>query len=88
MEDWLATFGTFESNLPAGLGAGNYYLPTNRKSLVVNYPPRSVPMILSEFFAVFFDRYPFSLLELSLARFWLSQWETWLAVNGELSLHA
>ena len=54
MEDWLATFGTFELNLPEGLGAGNYYLPTNRKSLVVSYssPPspmaRFVPMISSE----------------------------------------
>jgi hypothetical protein len=38
MEDWLATFGTFELNLPTGLGAGNYFLPTNRKSLVVSHP--------------------------------------------------
>ena len=38
MEDWLATFGTFQSNLPAGLGANDYYLPTNRKSLVVSCP--------------------------------------------------
>ena len=39
MEDWLVTFGTFESNLPAGLGAGDYFLPTNRKSLVVSHIP-------------------------------------------------
>ena len=35
-----------------------------------------------------FDRYPFSLLELSSARFSHSPWETWLAVNGGLSLPA
>ena len=39
MEDWLETFGTFQSNLPAGLGAGDYFLPTNRKSLVVSPLP-------------------------------------------------
>ena len=38
MEDWLATFGTFQENLPAGLGINDFYLPTNRKSLVVSYP--------------------------------------------------
>ena len=55
MEDWLATFGTFQLNLPANLGVNNYYLPVNQKSLVVSYPnsfpfplPRSVPMISSE----------------------------------------
>ena len=43
MEDWLATFGTFQLNLPAGIGAGNYYLPTNQKSLVVSYPNPPFP---------------------------------------------
>jgi MFS transporter, SP family, sugar:H+ symporter len=38
MEDWLATFGTFALNLPAGIGAGNYFLPVNNKSLVVSHP--------------------------------------------------
>jgi SP family sugar:H+ symporter-like MFS transporter len=36
MEDWLATFGTFQENLPAGLGANNFFLPINQKSLVVS----------------------------------------------------
>ena len=50
MEDWLATFGTFQSNLPEGLGAGNYFLPTNRKSLVVSHrPPSLVALPPSEY---------------------------------------
>jgi sugar porter (SP) family MFS transporter len=36
MDDWLHTFGTFQANLPAGLGSNDYFLPTNRKSLVVS----------------------------------------------------
>jgi hypothetical protein len=50
MEDWLATFGTFQLDLPTGIGAGNYFLPVNRKSLVVSHLnlARSVPMISSE----------------------------------------
>jgi len=36
MEDWLVTFGTFQENLPAGIGADNFYLPVNQKSLVVS----------------------------------------------------
>jgi hypothetical protein len=38
MEDWLATFGEFQLNLPTGIGAGNYFLPVNNKSLVVSHP--------------------------------------------------
>ena len=90
MEDWLATFGTFQLNLPAGIGAGNYFLPVNSKSLVVShFNPSSLgalrPMIWVFTLLV---RYPFSPLELSLARFPRSLWETWLAVNGGLSHHA
>ena len=36
MPDWLETFGTFQANLPANLGADGFYLPTNGKSLVVS----------------------------------------------------
>ena len=86
MEDWLATFGTFEPNLPANIGVNDYFLPTNRKSLVVSYldlrllPHHDFIRVLA-----FFDRYPFSLPELSLARFSPFLWETWSGVNGVLS---
>ena len=40
MEDWLVTFGTFQQDLPAGIGAADHFLPTNRKSLVVSHPFR------------------------------------------------
>ena len=75
MEDWLATFGTFQSNLPAGLGAGDYFLPTNRKSLVVSH---LLPLARSHHMIVFalFYRYPFSQRELFLGRFSHTQWET------------
>ena len=43
MTDWLETFGTFQANLPSNLGSNDYYLPTNRKSLVVSYPSRPCP---------------------------------------------
>jgi SP family sugar:H+ symporter-like MFS transporter len=43
MEDWLTTFGTFQPNLPAGLGANDHFLPTNRKSLVVSRPDLPFP---------------------------------------------
>ena len=36
MGDWLKTFGTFQANLPATIGVNDYYIPTNRKSLVVS----------------------------------------------------
>jgi sugar porter (SP) family MFS transporter len=36
MTDWLETFGTFQANLPSNLGSNDYFLPTNRKSLVVS----------------------------------------------------
>jgi sugar porter (SP) family MFS transporter len=36
MGDWLKTFGTFNANLPSGLGVNGYYIPTPQKSLVVS----------------------------------------------------
>jgi sugar porter (SP) family MFS transporter len=36
MGDWLKTFGTFQPNLPANIGVNDYFIPTNRKSLVVS----------------------------------------------------
>ena len=41
MEDWLLTFGKFEANLPAGIGADDHFLPVNSKSLVVSHPSPS-----------------------------------------------
>ena len=48
MEDWLVTFGTFQANLPSGIGAGDYFLPVNQKSLVVSASqPSSLSRALS-----------------------------------------
>ena len=43
MEDWLVTFGLFQENLPANLGAADHYLPVNSKSLVVSSFFSAVP---------------------------------------------
>ena len=86
MEDWLVTFGTFQSNLPAGIGAADHFLPVNRKSLVVSASQPSSRFLSKGLLLL--DRYPFSLLGPSLGRFSRSQWETWLAVNGGLSYRA
>ena len=50
MEDWLVTFGTFQANLPAGIGANNYFLPVNQKSLVVSEPQPLVSLALPTIF--------------------------------------
>ena len=88
MEDWLVTFGTFQENLPEGIGADNYYLPTNSKSLVVSHPESRYPRASTSWFHALFDRYPFSRPELSLVRFSRSLWVTLSVVNGGLSHHA
>ena len=80
MEDWLETFGSFEAGLPASQGVNGFFIPTNRKSLVVSLTPLTVPVV----FIRVVTRSLFSLPELSLARFSHFQWETWLVVNGEL----
>ena len=36
MGDWLKVFGTFQLDLPPNIGVDNYFLLTNRKSLVVS----------------------------------------------------
>ena len=49
MEDWLMNFGTFQLDLPSGIGAGNYFLPVNDKSLVVSHPNPSSHGALYDF---------------------------------------
>ena len=44
MGDWLKVFGTYQPNLPAGLGVDDYYIPTNDKSLVVSHSI-SIPLV-------------------------------------------
>ena len=51
MGDWLETFGTFQANLPAGIGADNHFLPVNSKSLVVSHPNPVLRPNLSVYFS-------------------------------------
>lgn len=65
MGDWLKTFGLYSADLPPDTGVDGFYIPTNRKSLVVS----SILPFHTNHVEIIGHRYPFSLLVLSLERF-------------------
>jgi hypothetical protein len=87
MTDWLETFGTFQENLPANLGANDFFLPTNQKSLVVS-DSISTPRLSHRLSESCWVVLQVSILSAGTFFGALFAFPTWSAVNGELSHHA